>query len=97
MQFVKLPGVYRFDYRLAYLAPPVVMLCVSAWLFRRRSGYASGHGVDDPVDGPHGRDGLPRDERSRPRGRPTGPCGLSDSGCTSTGEVENETRRGMRT
>jgi len=38
MQFVKLAGVYRFDYRLAYLAPPLVMLAVSAWLFRRRSG-----------------------------------------------------------
>ena len=38
MQFVKLAGVYRFDYRLAYLMPPVVMLGVSAWLFRRRSG-----------------------------------------------------------
>jgi len=38
MQFVKLAGVYRFDYRIAYLMPPVVMLGVSAWLFRRRSG-----------------------------------------------------------
>ncbi|MGV8932033.1 MAG: LPS export ABC transporter permease LptG [Luteimonas sp.] len=38
MQFVKLAGVYRFDYRIAYLMPPLVMLSVSAWLFRRRSG-----------------------------------------------------------
>jgi lipopolysaccharide export system permease protein len=33
-----LAGVYRFDYRLAYLLPPAVMLAVSAMLFRRRSG-----------------------------------------------------------
>ena len=37
-QFVKLAGVYKFDYRLAYLIPPVVMLAVSTVLFRRRSG-----------------------------------------------------------
>lgn len=37
-QFVKLAGIYDFDYRLAYLVPPVVMLGVSAVLFRRRSG-----------------------------------------------------------
>lgn len=37
-QFVKLAGVFRFDYRLAYLAPTVIMLAVSAALFRRRSG-----------------------------------------------------------
>lgn len=37
-QFVKLAGVYRFDYRIAYLMPPLVMLGVSAYLFRRRSG-----------------------------------------------------------
>jgi lipopolysaccharide export system permease protein len=30
--------VYRFDYRIAYLMPPLVMLAVSAALFRRRSG-----------------------------------------------------------
>jgi lipopolysaccharide export system permease protein len=30
--------VYKFDYRLAYLIPPVVMLAVSTVLFRRRSG-----------------------------------------------------------
>jgi len=37
-QFVKLAGVYKFDYRLAYLIPPAIMLAVSAALFRRRSG-----------------------------------------------------------
>ncbi|GAA4999488.1 LPS export ABC transporter permease LptG [Pseudoluteimonas lycopersici] len=37
-QFVKLAGVYKFDYRLAYLIPPAIMLGVSATLFRRRSG-----------------------------------------------------------
>lgn len=37
-QFVKLAGVYRFDYRIAYLVPPLVMLAISAWLFRQRSG-----------------------------------------------------------
>ena len=38
-QFVSLAGVYRaFDYRIAYAVPPMVMLAVSAVLFRRRSG-----------------------------------------------------------
>lgn len=37
-QFVKLAGVYKFDFRIAYLIPPMVMLAVSAVLFRRRSG-----------------------------------------------------------
>ena len=37
-QFVQLAGVYKFDYRLAYLIPPAIMLAVSATLFRRRSG-----------------------------------------------------------
>ena len=37
-QFVKLAGVYKFDFRLAYLVPPAIMLAVSATLFRRRSG-----------------------------------------------------------
>lgn len=37
-QFVKLAGVYKFDFRIAYLIPPVVMLGVSMVLFRRRSG-----------------------------------------------------------
>lgn len=35
---VQLAGVYKFDYRLAYLMPPLVMLGVSWGLFRRRSG-----------------------------------------------------------
>ena len=38
MQIVKLAAVYRIDYRLAYLIPPVVMLIISWTLFRRRSG-----------------------------------------------------------
>ncbi|SDY62305.1 lipopolysaccharide export system permease protein [Lysobacter sp. yr284] len=37
-QFVELAKVFRFDFRLAYLMPTVVMLSVSAFLFRRRSG-----------------------------------------------------------
>lgn len=37
-QFVQLAGVYKFDFRLAYLIPPAIMLGVSATLFRRRSG-----------------------------------------------------------
>ncbi len=37
-QVVKLAAVYRFDYRLAYLVPPALMLTVSWLLFRRRSG-----------------------------------------------------------
>lgn len=37
-QFVELAKVFRFDFRLAYLAPTAVMLAVSAFLFRRRSG-----------------------------------------------------------
>jgi len=37
-QFVKLAGVYKFDYQIAYLVPPALMLVVSFALFRRRSG-----------------------------------------------------------
>ena len=37
-QFVRMASVFRFDFRLAYLVPPVLMLGVSAVLFRRRSG-----------------------------------------------------------
>jgi len=37
-QFVRLAGVYRFDFRIAYLIPSAIMLAVSATLFRRRSG-----------------------------------------------------------
>jgi len=36
-QVVKLAAVYKFDYRLAYLIPPLVMLAVSWGMFRRRS------------------------------------------------------------
>jgi len=35
-QVVKLAAVYKFDYRLAYLLPPLVMLGVSWGMFRRR-------------------------------------------------------------
>jgi len=35
-QVVKLAAVYRFDYRLAYLVPPMLMLVVSWGMFRRR-------------------------------------------------------------
>ena len=37
-QVVKLAAVYKFDYRLAYLVPPMIMLTVSWFLFRKRSG-----------------------------------------------------------
>lgn len=37
-QVVRLAAVYRFDYRLAYAIPPMLMLAVSWLLFRRRSG-----------------------------------------------------------
>ncbi len=37
-QFVRMAGVFKFDFRIAYLVPPVLMLGVSAVLFRRRSG-----------------------------------------------------------
>jgi lipopolysaccharide export system permease protein len=37
-QFVRLAGVFKFDYRVAYVLPTVIMLAVSAALFRRRSG-----------------------------------------------------------
>jgi len=35
-QVVKLAAVYKFDYRLAYLIPPLVMLTLSWQMFRRR-------------------------------------------------------------
>lgn len=37
-QFVKLAGVFKFDYRVAYLLPTLIMLGVSMFLFKRRSG-----------------------------------------------------------
>ena len=38
LTFSKLAGIYRFDYRIAYAMPPLIMLLVSYLLFRRRSG-----------------------------------------------------------
>lgn len=37
-QFVRLAGVFKFDYRVAYLAPTLIMVAVSMVLFKRRSG-----------------------------------------------------------
>jgi lipopolysaccharide export system permease protein len=37
-QFVQLAGVFKFDYRVAYLLPTLIMLGVSTYLFRKRSG-----------------------------------------------------------
>jgi lipopolysaccharide export system permease protein len=37
-QFVRMAGVFHFDFRIAYLLPPVLMLGTSAVLFQRRSG-----------------------------------------------------------
>jgi len=37
-QFVKLAQVYKFDYRIAYLLPTLIMLGVSYFLFKKRSG-----------------------------------------------------------
>lgn len=34
----KLAGVYHFDFRIAYAVPPMIMLGVSYFVFRRRSG-----------------------------------------------------------
>ncbi len=36
--FSQLAGIYHFDYRIAYALPPLIMLSVSAFLFKRRSG-----------------------------------------------------------
>jgi lipopolysaccharide export system permease protein len=36
-QVVRLAGVFKFDYRIAYLIPALVMVTLSLWLFRRRS------------------------------------------------------------
>lgn len=38
MQFGRLAGAFRFDYRIAYALPPVLMLGISWLLFRRKSG-----------------------------------------------------------
>lgn len=37
MLFARMAGAFKLDYRLAYALPPVLMLLVSGWLFRRRS------------------------------------------------------------
>jgi lipopolysaccharide export system permease protein len=37
-QFVRLAGVFKFDYRIAYLIPALAMAGFSLWLFKRRSG-----------------------------------------------------------
>lgn len=37
-QFVQMAGVFKFDFRVAYLLPPMLMLAISAYLFRKRSG-----------------------------------------------------------
>ncbi|RZA20182.1 MAG: LPS export ABC transporter permease LptG [Lysobacteraceae bacterium] len=36
--FTQMAGIFHFDYRIAYALPPAIMLVVSLWLFRRRSG-----------------------------------------------------------
>ncbi len=38
MQFGRLAGAFRFDYRIAYALPPILMLLTSWLLFRRKSG-----------------------------------------------------------
>ena len=37
MLFGRLAGALKFDFRIAYALPPLIMLAVSAWLFKRRS------------------------------------------------------------
>ena len=37
MFFGRMAGALKFDYRIAYALPPIVMLVVSRWLFKRRS------------------------------------------------------------
>ncbi|GAA4853873.1 LPS export ABC transporter permease LptG [Luteimonas vadosa] len=37
-QVVRLAAVYKFDYRMAYAVPPLLMLSISWMLFRKRSG-----------------------------------------------------------
>jgi lipopolysaccharide export system permease protein len=37
-QFVRMAGVFKFDYRMAYLLPAAVMLGISFWMFKRKSG-----------------------------------------------------------
>ena len=37
-QFVKMASAFKFDFRLAYALPTVIMVAVSVFLFRKRSG-----------------------------------------------------------
>ncbi|KAF1708971.1 LPS export ABC transporter permease LptG [Pseudoxanthomonas kalamensis DSM 18571] len=37
LQFSRLAAAFKFDFRIAYALPPILMLSISAWLFRRRS------------------------------------------------------------
>lgn len=37
LQFVRLAGAFHLDYRLAYAMPPLILLGISTWMFRRRS------------------------------------------------------------
>ena len=37
MLFSRFAAAFKLDFRLAYALPPVIMLAVSAWLFKRRS------------------------------------------------------------
>ncbi len=37
-QFVRMAGVFKFDYRLAYLLPAMLMLGLSFWMFKRKTG-----------------------------------------------------------
>jgi len=37
-QFVRLAGVFKFDYRIAYTIPALAMVVLSLWLFKRKSG-----------------------------------------------------------
>lgn len=36
-QFVRLAGVFKFDYRIAYAIPALVMVGLSVWMFQRRT------------------------------------------------------------
>ena len=36
--FTQMTGVFHIDYRIAFALPPAIMLVVSLWLFKRRSG-----------------------------------------------------------
>lgn len=38
MFFSRMAGALRFDYRIAYALPPILMLAISSWLSRRRVG-----------------------------------------------------------